>query len=150
MNERQLSELLNGKKVEYKILRHKPVFNIQEASAELGVKPEEEVKNILLKDGKGFFLLIAVGNTKIDFKAVQIARGTKKTRFAFPDEVKQQTGVENGSVNLFSYPAVYVDSKVILLKEINVHPDDNSVTFILETSQALGLLENKTIGKYCV
>jgi len=149
MNEAQLESFLKENGVAYEIIRHKPVFNIEEACAELGVTPDEEVKNLLLKDGKGFFLLIAVGSTRIDFKALSKIRSGGRVSLANPEEVKEKTGVEVGSVNLFSYPIVYVDGRVTGLKKLNTHPDDNSVTFMMEAGKALELLKEKTVGNFC-
>ncbi|MBS3070552.1 hypothetical protein J4220_03530 [Candidatus Micrarchaeota archaeon] len=149
MNETQLESILKENDASYEIKRHKPVFNIHEACLELGIKPEDEVKNLLMKDSKGFFLLIACGNTKADFSALSKARGGGKVSLASAEEVKQNTGVDVGSVNLFSYPVVFVDERILSLKTVNTHPDDNSVTFFIETSKALGLLKEKTIGSFC-
>ena len=149
MNEQQLTQLLDSKGIPYRVIRHKPVFNIEEACRELGVSPDAEVKNLLLKDDRGFFLLIAVGSTRVNYKAVAAARGTKKVRMAQADEVKEKTGVEVGSVNLFSYSEVLVDSRVVALAEINTHPDDNTITLMIPTGPALGLLKNKTVGEFC-
>ncbi len=149
MNEAQLESFLKENGVGYEIKRHKPVFNIHEACLELGLKPEEEVKNLLMKDSKGFFLLIACGNTKADFKALSKTRGGGKVSLASAEEVKQNTGVDVGSVNLFSYPIVYVDERILSLKKINSHPDDNAVTFFIDASKALELLKDKTVGNFC-
>jgi len=149
VNEQQLSQLFDSKGIPYRVIRHKPVFNTAEACAELGILPGKDVKFLLLKDDRGFFLLIAVGNTRVDYKAVRAARGTRKVRMAFANEVKEQTGVEVGSVNLFSYPEVLVDRRATTLDEIGTHPDDNSVTFMIPAGKAIDLLENKSIGEFC-
>ncbi|MBI5228841.1 hypothetical protein HY991_01935 [Candidatus Micrarchaeota archaeon] len=148
MNEQRLIAMLELNHIEHRIVRHAPVYNIAEACSELGKKPKEEVKNLLLKDEKGFFLLVILGDRKADLKALQIARKTKKISLATPEEVKEKTGVSVGAVNLFSYPIVYVDYSVCSLEEINVHPDDNSVTVFAETTGALKLLKNPVFGSF--
>lgn len=148
MDENELKGLLDSRGIKFEIKRHKPVFNIEEACRELGVDPEHEVKNLLLKDETGFFMVILTGNALVDFNSVRKARGVKKVRLALPEEVKAKTGVEIGSVNLFSFPTVLLDRKVTELPTLNTHPDDNSVTFFIPTADALGLLENMVVGDF--
>lgn len=148
MNETQLAKKLTENNVAYRVCRHPPVFNVPEACAALGVKPQEIVKNLLLKDGKGFFLCVLRGCDKLDFKTIAAARGGGKPSLARPEDVERETGVKAGSVNLFSFPHVLIDEKARLLKELNIHPDDNATTVFAETQGALALVKHAQYGSY--
>ncbi len=128
MDEKALSKFLSERDVPFRIERHKAVYNIAEASKIKGVSPEKIVKSILLKDEKGFFLAIVRGTQRIDFDKIRVIRNSKKVRMATPEEVKEQTSVEIGAVNIFSHKDALVDREVLQLEEINAHPDDNSKT----------------------
>ena len=62
MDEENLAKLLSEKRISYRIDRHKPVYNIAEASEVEGISPDKIVKNILMKDDRGFFLVVLCGD----------------------------------------------------------------------------------------
>lgn len=123
-----MAKFLSEHHIPFKVASHKPVYNIAEASEAEGIHPSKVVKNILMKDEKGFFLIVLCGDTRCDFDKIRDFRRTKRVRMATPEEVKTQTGVDVGAVNLFSCPEVIADNGVLKLKEINCHPDDNTKT----------------------
>jgi hypothetical protein len=88
------------------------------------------------------------GDTRADFDALAKKRGTKRVMLATPDDVYKKTGVKIGSVNLFSWPDVFIDESVTRLPEINVHPDDNAVTVFVKTDDILRLVPKAVIGKF--
>jgi Ala-tRNA(Pro) deacylase len=128
MDEEALSKFLSERNIPFRVTHHKAVYTVAESAEAEGTDPSKIVKNILLKDDNGFFLAVLTGDKKFDFVKLRVIRKTKKIRMATPEEVKEKTGVEIGSVNLFSYPEVVVDSAVASLEEINTHPDDNAKT----------------------
>lgn len=148
MDEKKLLNMLDNNLAAYRVVRHKPVFNIEEACRELGTTPGQEVKNLLCKDTNGFFLFVTRGDMRVDFNALRKSRGTPKVSMASPDEVKTKTGVAIGSVNLFSFPAVYLDESVRALPELNIHPDDNTVTVFVKTEDALRLVPGAVFGSF--
>jgi len=148
MDEKAFTQLLESNGIAYRVMRHKPVYTVAESCAERGAKPEEETKNLLLKDGKGFFLLVLPGDRRADFTALAKARGGGRAALATPQEVKEQTCVEVGAVNLFSHPVVFVDERVLALPQLFIHPDDNAVSVCVETKAALSLVKAPVFGKF--
>jgi hypothetical protein len=50
MDERELIAFLDQAKAHYHVVRHKPVFNIPQACAELKMLPSQVAKNLLFVD----------------------------------------------------------------------------------------------------
>jgi hypothetical protein len=148
MDERELIATLEQAKAHFRVMRHKPVFNIPQACEALHVLPSQVAKNLLLSDDFGVFMLLVRGDTRADFDALAKKRGTKRVMLATPDDVYKKTGVKIGSVNLFSWPDVFIDESVTRLPEINVHPDDNAVTVFVKTDDILRLVPKAVIGKF--
>jgi Ala-tRNA(Pro) deacylase len=140
MDEKALAALLDSRGIPFRVIRHKPIYTIADACRELGITADKEIKNLLLRDSKGFFLLVLRGDKRADLEAIERARGAGLVRMATPPEVKEQTGVEIGHVNPFAYPVVFVDEGVKSLGELLANPDDNSVSFAIPCAPALELL----------
>jgi len=147
MKQSALEAMLKKAGISYRVVRHKPVFTVAEACAELKITPDAVVKNILLKDDKGFFVVVIQGDRKMDFGAIAKLRSTAKVMMASPEEVKDETGVEIGSVSLLSFPDVLVESGVKSLSELNIHPDDNKVTLFVSID-ALNLVKKLVVGDF--
>jgi len=133
--------------IPFRITHHKAVYTVAESSLMEGVKPDKIVKNILLKDDRGFFLAVLRGDKRIDFGKIKILRKSGKVGMATLAEVKEQTGVDIGTVNLFSYPVVVVDAGVLELTEINVHPDDNATTVYFSTKHLKDVLSDVVVAE---
>lgn len=144
----ELARKLKAGNAVFRVVHHKPVFNMREACDVLGTTPDKDVKNLLFRDEKDFVLVVVRGDRKVDTDAVANARGVPKVALAKPDEVLKITGVPIGSVNLFSAPAVLIDEEVKSLPEINVHPDDNSVTVFIKSDDALRLVPKAVFGRF--
>lgn len=145
MDERGLTGRLRDAAAVFRVVRHRPVFTVEEACAALGISAADEAKNLLFVDEKGFFLVVLRGDRKVDALALARERGTARVRLASPGEVKERTGVAVGAVNLFSFAVVLIDEEVLALAELPVHPDDNSVTFFVKTADALRMVPSAVV-----
>lgn len=90
-------QLLESKKVEYQLLEHEPVYTSEQAAEIRGLSLAEGAKSLLLKANKEFILVVLPGDQKLDSKKVKTIMGTKKLRFASPEEVIDIMGCEIGA-----------------------------------------------------
>lgn len=135
-----ITQLLDDLGVKYHWLDHVAVFTVKEAS----LLPEEHmpVKNLLVQEennGKKF-LIVMLGNERLDMKMLKHTLGAKKLRFASNETLLQTFGVSPGSVSIFGmlHPGsqdvtVLVDQELLNSSEdIGFHPNDNTATIFFE------------------
>ena len=85
----QIKKILDTEKVAYQIIDHEPVHTSKQAAQVRGLSMAEGAKSLLIKSNAAFFLVILPGNRKLDSKKIKTLLGTKKLRFATPEEVVQ-------------------------------------------------------------
>ncbi len=108
---------LNAKGIEHEIFpTSKPVKSIKEASAILGLKPEEMVKCILVKADDKFVMLLLSGNSRASLKKVAQHLKAKKVSLATPEETIKVTGYRLGTTppcDFLSKIPCLIDQKVM-------------------------------------
>lgn len=90
-------QLLESEKVAYQLLEHEPVYTSKQAAEIRGARLAEGAKSLLLKANKEFILVVLPGDQKLDSKKIKTIMGTKKLRFATPEEVVDIMGCEIGA-----------------------------------------------------
>lgn len=91
--------LLDGHKIKYRALSHKPVYTSAEADA---VRPadvtiSQGAKALLLKTEDEFKLFVLPGDRKLNMQKVRRAAGVNRIRFATKEEVVEVMGCEVGA-----------------------------------------------------
>jgi Ala-tRNA(Pro) deacylase len=89
--------LLDGRGCKYELIEHPPTVTSRQAADALGHDLRRGAKALLLKSGDGFVLCVMRGDNQLDYKKLRAALGTRKLRFATPEEVVEVTGVEIGA-----------------------------------------------------
>lgn len=121
-----------------------PVRSLEQAAAERGQRPEQVVRSLLFRLGKGVYALVLVaGPEQVDWKALRAALGQSRLTTASADEVRQVTGFEIGAVGPFGLPAplpVYVDDSVLAEEEISLGSGVRGTTVILKSADLLAAL----------
>jgi Ala-tRNA(Pro) deacylase len=105
----KLIELLKKNNARYKLVFHELAGKSKEVSEIRGSKLEQGAKAMLLKTKDKYILAILGAHLKLDLKKIKHLLN-EKVSFASPEEVKELTGCEIGSVPPFSF-----DDRVILL-----------------------------------
>jgi Ala-tRNA(Pro) deacylase len=84
-------------------LEHAPVFRVEEGAEIKAALPGGHTKNLFLKDAKGrLWLVTALGDTRIDLKALPKAIGAARLSFGSAELLHQTLGVRPGSVTPFA------------------------------------------------
>lgn len=103
-----IMDLLDRLGVAYRRLPHDgPVFTVEAAARTRGVRVEEMVKSILLRDKAGRYVMGCVtGEAQIDPQAVRAALPPewKRLSFATAEEIRAVTGCVQGAVAPLNLP----------------------------------------------
>src|SRR5579859_7096739 len=101
-DEAALFALFDRLGVAHKTLRHAPVFRVEEGREIKAALPGGHTKNLFLKDAKGrLWLVSALGETRVDLKALPAVIGAAKLSFGSETLLEQTLGVRAGSVTVF-------------------------------------------------
>lgn len=111
-----IRKLLDDAGIQYREVHHEPTPTSEEAARARGEDLSIGGKALLIKVQKEFKLFVLSASLKLDSAALKTHFGAKKTRFASPDELKEQTGLVPGSVPPFGAPVLpydlYVDVSI--------------------------------------
>lgn len=127
----RITALLDEQSVAYRVLPHsEPVYTVEAAAAQRGVKQEEMVKSILLRDRKRRYVIACVtGDARLDPKAVRdfLPEEWKRLSFASRDEILEVTGYQQGAVAPLDLPEnvpVIFDEAIGRLERVNISSGD--------------------------
>ncbi|WP_417320500.1 prolyl-tRNA synthetase associated domain-containing protein [Emcibacter sp.] len=128
--------------IETRTVRHEALFTVEESQALRGTIEGAHCKNLLLKDKKGYLLLVVLlEDRRLDIKALQKSEQlpTGRLSFASAELMQEVLGVTPGSVTPFSLinlPDHYresgfsliLDSQMMEHELLNYHPLHNEAT----------------------
>ena len=131
-----LYDLLDRIGVEHRTLEHEAVFRVEEGLQIKAALPGGHTKNLFLKDAKGqLWLISALGETRIDLKALPAAIGSAKLSFGKEEVLWEALGVRPGSVTLFAMindtdhkVRLVLDRALLDHQMVNFHPLANTAT----------------------
>ena len=128
-----IKKLLDGKKVNYKIFEHEPVYTSEDAARVRGEELHTGVKALVFKTGDEFILALVPGDKKVDFSKLRSATGTKNIRMATPEEVLKVCDCEIGSVHPFgnlmgSGIKTYMDRSILNNDHVNFNVGLHTMT----------------------
>ena len=127
----RITDLLDAASIPYRWLMHgEPVFTVEAAARQRGVRIEEMVKSILLRDRIGHYVMACVpGAARVDPKAVQavLGAGWRRLHFASGEEILAVTGCVQGAVTPIGLPddaPVIFDEAIGRLAQCNISSGD--------------------------
>ena len=143
-----LFAFLDAHGIAHSTLEHPPVFRVGEGEEIKAALPGGHTKNLFLKDAKGqLWLISALGETRIDLKALPAVIGSAKLSFGSEERLWNALGVRPGSVTLFAlindpeHRVRFVLDKALLAHEtVNFHPLANTATTAVSRQGMLDLL----------
>lgn len=108
---------LVGEGVTFREVHHEPTRTSEESARARGEELRVGGKALLLKVDDTFRLFVMSAAKKLDSAAIKQRFGSKKLRFATPEELMELTGLVPGSVPPFGHPILpfplYVDPSVL-------------------------------------
>ena len=98
-----LYALLDRLGIAHATVHHPPVFRVEDGHQIKAALPGGHTKNLFLKDAKDqLWLICALGETRIDLKALPKAIGSARLSFGREALLWERLGVRPGSVTLFA------------------------------------------------
>ena len=147
---------LSAINIPHRIFTHPgPVSSLEQAAEERGQRPEQVVRSIVFRLGRGEYLMVLIaGPNQVSWKALRQYLGQSRISMAKREEVLGVTGYELGAVSPFGLPApmrILVDPSVFDQAELSIGSGRRGTTVIIKESdlrQALGEVEtlNLTLG----
>jgi Ala-tRNA(Pro) deacylase len=118
---------------------HPPVLTVEEARAHWATIDARHTKNLFLKDASGAHWLVCMpADAPLDLKALPARIGSKRLRFAPPEDLERLLDVQPGSVSAFAIVndrggavQLVLDAALMDAPRIAFHPLDNSRTTVL-------------------
>ena len=135
MTKQETYDYLRARGVAFEITEHPAVFNMEECAAVDMPYPEDDAKNIFVRDAKkqNYYLITIRHDKRVDLKEFQRRHGTTRLSFASPEDLMGLLNDPDRSVQF------YLD-RDFEGGRIGVHPNDNTATVWLSTRDLLDLL----------
>lgn len=132
----ELFTFLDAQGIAHRTLDHPPVFRVEDGVEIKAALPGGHTKNLFLKDAKGqLWLVSALGETKIDLKALPALIGSARLSFGSEERLMEALGVRPGSVTAFALlndaerRVRFVADKALMQADpVNFHPLSNDAT----------------------
>ena len=147
--QKELFERLTDLGIQTTTVNHIPVFTVEDGEEVLRDIPGGHCKSLFLKDKKGgFWLVVMLGESRLDISALQKKLGSGRLSFAKPGLMHSVLGVEPGSVTPFalintSTKCVNVVLQQCMMKReiLNYHPLENSSTTTIFSEDLLKFIK---------
>ena len=150
MDKQTIYSFLKSKKIAFEVTEHAAVFNMQELSGIELPYPEDDAKNLFVRDDKKrqFFLITVKGDKRVDLKALRKTLCTRPLSFASDEVLKEKLQLTPGSVtplgllNNHDCDVCWILDKDFEGKphRIGVHPNDNTATVWLRPEDLANLI----------
>jgi Cys-tRNA(Pro)/Cys-tRNA(Cys) deacylase len=145
----QVTIALTAKNIPYRLFTHPgPIHSLEQAAEERGQRPEQVVRSILFRLGRGEYIMVLVaGPDQVSWKALRQYLGQSRISMAKREEVLQVTGYELGAVSPFGLPTplrTLVDQSVLEEEELSIGSGRRGTTVIIKEDDlrlALGDVE---------
>ena len=148
----KLLQLLDNKKINYKIFNHPPLHSVKDSINMRGTINGAHTKNLFLKNKKNFFYLFSCEeNSVVELRRFSKSLGAGNLSFAREEYLVKYLGVKPGSVSPYAllndidYKVnFYLEDKIYNSKKINFHPLINTSTITVQTKDFLDfMIKNK-------
>ena len=134
---RRVLQHLDALGIAYEKLEHEPVTTSEAAAGARASRIEQGAKALIVKADEKYYHLILSAALRVDNGKLRRILGTRRVRFATPEELRELTGCLPGAVppfgNLFGLPVLMDDA---LLAEETVYFNCGSHTISLRMSRA--------------
>ena len=151
MNKADIYELIKSLNIWHEITEHKAVYNMAEVAEIEMPYPEADAKNLFVRDDKkrNYYLITVKGEKRVDLKQFAEKHGTRKLSFASADDLMSILGLIPGAVTPFGLlndienkVTFYLDSDFLGSDLIGIHPNDNTATVWLKTSDLIDIIKS--------
>ncbi len=152
MNKAEIYKFLDNKGISYETTEHKAVFNMEELKEVNLPYPEDNAKNLFVRDDKrrNYYLITVKGDKRVNLKEFRKTYGTKPLTFASSEDLLNIMKLEPGAVTPLGLlndderrVEFYFDKSFLQGNaRIGCHPNDNTATVWLNSRDLLKLIED--------
>jgi Ala-tRNA(Pro) deacylase len=146
----ELMAFLDELGIETTTVDHPPLFTVEQSQALRGEIAGAHTKNLFVKDKKGRYFLLTVGEeAEVDLKSIHQAIGASgRVSFGKPDALMDLLGVQPGAVTAFGVindaagaVTLVLDAGLMQNAIVNCHPLTNEATTSIASRDLLRFAE---------
>ena len=155
VGKKEILDLLDKNNIKYELIEHEAVYTMEDVDR-LNIKDKGiEVKNLFLRDdkGKNHYLIVAKEDTNIDIKELKNKIQSTRLSFASEERLNKYLKLTRGCVSPFGVlndnlkeVKVFIDMNLKDKDSIGVHPNENTSTIFISTSDIERII--KAHGNY--
>ena len=138
----RVEQFLRDAGVPYERIEHAPVFTSEEAARVRGTPLQAGAKAIVVRADDRYVHLVLPGDRRVDNARLRGILGTRRVRFATPDELLALTGCAPGAVppfgNLFGLP-VLLDETLTAMERVAFNAGSNTVSITMRADDLVRL-----------
>ena len=147
MTKQETYEYLTAHGVDYEVIEHPAVFNMEEVEKLKLPHPEADAKNLFVRDDKKlhYYMITVQGNKRVDLKQFRKQHGLRNFSFASADDLMEIMGLIPGAVTPLGLlndqerkVELYLDAAFSDL--ISIHPNDNTATVWMKTKDLIRII----------
>ena len=149
MNKEETYKYLTDNGISFEITEHGAVFNMEELKSIELPYPEADAKNLFVRDDKkrNYYLITVKGDKRVDLKDFRRKHELRPLTFASADELMEIMKLYPGAVSPLGLLNDDEHKVKLFLDEsfgvglIGVHPNDNTATIWLQSSDLERILK---------
>ena len=149
MNKQEVYDFLTSRGIEYEVTEHGAVFNMEEMSHVELPHQEADAKNLFVRDDKkrNYYLITVRGDKRVDLKKFREEHSTRQLSFASENDLMNLLGLIPGAVTPLGIlndsekkVKLFLDEELVNGGLIGVHPNDNTATVWLKTTDLIDII----------
>jgi Cys-tRNA(Pro) deacylase len=129
-----------------------PVHSLEQAAKERGQTPDQVIRSIVFRIGKGDFVMVLVaGPSQISWPDLRAHLNQSRLTMASNEEVLSATGYLPGAVSPFGLPSsmrILADKGVFIPEEISIGSGVRGIAIIIKSSDLNRALGNVEIDRF--
>lgn len=151
MNKQELYTYLTAMNIPFEVTEHAAVYTMEDLAQIPLPHPEAEAKNLFVRDDKKqhYYMITVPGEKRVELKVFQKQQGLRKLSFGSADDLMALLNLIPGAVSPFGLlndeahrVELYLD-RSFENRLISIHPNDNTATVCLQSSQLVQVLEQQ-------
>lgn len=149
MNKQEVYDFLTSRGIEYEVTEHGAVFNMEEMAHVELPHQEADAKNLFVRDDKkrNYYLITVRGDKRVDLKKFREEHSTRQLSFASENDLMSLLDLIPGAVTPLGIlndsekkVKLFLDEELLKCGLIGVHPNDNTATVWLKTTELIDII----------
>ena len=142
---------LDALNIEFELVEHEAAFTTEQADKYIEGIEGVRTKTMFLTDKKKtqWFLLVMDDVNRLDMARFEEITGAKRMKMASAESLLEKMGLTPGSVSIFGLLNnadrdinVYIEKAIINEARMSFHPNTNTMTLFLDTTDLLKYLDD--------